>query len=114
MTIPFHPDISEKQRESLRISLNRVTMADILENVHVKETIQTKGERCRLVKMRFEWLPKKVYKDKFCVAHNEIMDYFEKKFVHKVGKKSIKFLYPKRKNCDKFSLFTFDYRDCRF
>ncbi len=40
MTIPFLAGVSDRQKESFRVSLNRVTMADIVEAVHVKEKVR--------------------------------------------------------------------------
>jgi hypothetical protein len=36
MTIPFLPHVSEKVRDATRIKLNKVTIADVLENVKVR------------------------------------------------------------------------------
>ena len=36
MQIPFLPHVSEKARERVRIDLNRVTLADVLETVKVQ------------------------------------------------------------------------------
>merc|ERR1719367_1458991 len=66
MTIPFLNHVSEKEKDSLRITLNKVTLANVLEAVHVTEKVQMSfGSRKRLVKMRFEFLPRKQYKDQF-------------------------------------------------
>ena len=64
MEVPFLPNVSDKAKDALRISLNKVTLANVLEAVHVTETIQMSGGcRKRLIKMRFEFLPKKQYKN---------------------------------------------------
>ncbi len=44
----------------------------------------SRGKRGRIVSLRFEFLPRKDYKDKFSAAPAEILHYFEKRFVHKV------------------------------
>ncbi|XP_059079806.1 DNA-directed RNA polymerase I subunit RPA1-like [Tigriopus californicus] len=84
MTIPFHSEVSDKQRDALRISLNRVTLKDVLENVHVTESIKLQGKRQRIITLRFEFLPRKAYKDRFLTTPNKILAYFERKFVFKV------------------------------
>ena len=67
MEVPFLPNVSDKAKDALRISLNKVTLANVLEAVHVTETIQMSGGcRKRLIKMRFEFLPKKQYKNQVC------------------------------------------------
>ena len=69
MEVPFLPNVSDKAKDALRISLNKVTLANVLEAVHVTETIQMSGGcRKRLIKMRFEFLPKKQYKNQVCTA----------------------------------------------
>ena len=85
MTIPFLDGISDKAKEKLRVSLNRVTLADVLEKVDVTETTLVHGKRQRNVKMRFEFLPRRAYKDKFDVDPGQVLDYFEKKFIVKVS-----------------------------
>ena len=69
MEVPFLPNVSDKAKDALRISLNKVTLANVLEAVHVTETIQMSGGcRKRLIKMRFEFLPKKQYKNQVCTS----------------------------------------------
>jgi DNA-directed RNA polymerase I subunit RPA1 len=82
VTIPFLPHVSEKAKEALRICLNRVTMANVLEAVKVNEKLDlTKGQRRRLVTMRYEFLPRKSYKNQLGVNPSLIMKYFEKTFI---------------------------------
>ena len=67
MEVPFLPNVSDKAKDALRISLNKVTLANVLEAVHVTEKIEmSRGCRKRLIKMRFEFLPRKQYKDQVC------------------------------------------------
>ena len=67
MEVPFLPNVSDKAKDALRISLNKVTLANVLEAVHVTEKIEmSRGCRKRLIKMRFEFLPKKQYKNQVC------------------------------------------------
>ena len=106
MTIPFLPDVTEKVREEARIGLNRVTVADVLETVkvclnslvqiksfsyyyflnQVREWVEVEGNnRRRITSLRFEFLPRKSYKDRFCVTQERVLRYFENKFIHKVS-----------------------------
>ncbi len=39
MTIPFLPEVSDREKESFRVSFNRVIMADVVQAVHVKEKV---------------------------------------------------------------------------
>ncbi len=68
------------------MSLNRVTLADVLETVQVTEKIQMDGrnKRCRMVELRFSFLPRKAYKDKYSVTPENVLHYFENKFIKKV------------------------------
>eukprot|EP00095_Tigriopus_kingsejongensis_P009705 maker-scaffold1466_size39939-snap-gene-0.10 protein:Tk09705 transcript:maker-scaffold1466_size39939-snap-gene-0.10-mRNA-1 annotation:"GH20789" len=84
MTIPFLPGLRDKDRDLLRIKLNRITLHDVLENVHVTEKIQLHGKRRRLVTLRFNFLPRKSYKDRFGMTPAKILSYFEKFFIRKV------------------------------
>ena len=82
VTVPFLPGITEKAKEDLRISLNRVTLANVLEIVHVTEKVEIhKAKRGRIVKMRFEFLNKKQYKNQYQVNPKFILHYFEHTFV---------------------------------
>jgi DNA-directed RNA polymerase I subunit RPA1 len=85
LTIPFLAGVREKDQDKLRIRLNRVTLADLLECVHVKEKLKLKGSRCRQVTLRFQFLPRKMYKDKYCVTPSQVLNYFETKFISKVA-----------------------------
>ena len=68
MEVPFLPKVSDKAKDALRISLNKVTLANVLEAVHVTEKVEmSRGCRKRLIKMRFEFLPRKQYKDQVCI-----------------------------------------------
>ena len=73
--------------EKFRISLNKVTVANLLEAVHVNEKIDMNkggsGSRRRLVRMRFEFLPPKSYKDKYAVTPSTVLKYFENTFIGK-------------------------------
>ena len=42
------------------------------------------NNRRRIASLRFEFLPRKSYKDRFCVTQERVLRYFENKFIHKV------------------------------
>ena len=51
----------------------------------MKEWVEVQGNnRRRLASLRFEFLPRKSYKDRFCVTQERILKYFENRFIHKV------------------------------
>ena len=50
----------------------------------VTERLKIRGGRAKIVKMRFEFLPKKVYKQDFKVDPSELLNYFETRFIQKV------------------------------
>lgn len=83
MTIPFLPTTSKREMEELRVRLNRVTLADVLERVEVREYLQLErgAHRERIMKLKFHFLPRKLYKDKYAVNKDDIALYFESKFV---------------------------------
>ena len=84
MDIPFRPGVSEKEMDRMRLKLNKVLLADVLEKVVVTETIQMKPTRARVIELRFQFLPHKNYKAKYGVKPNQILKYFENKFIKKV------------------------------
>lgn len=83
MTIPFLPSVSDKAKENLRIRLNKVTLANVLESVHVTEKVDLSSgqKRRRLIKMRFEFLPRKSYRNQLAVTPGQILHYFENTFL---------------------------------
>lgn len=84
MTIPFKPNISEKDQEKLRIKMCRVTLADVIQDVTITEKIKIGAKRAREVTVKFQYLPYKSYKDKFMVNEERVLSYFEDKFVPQV------------------------------
>ena len=83
LTIPFRSDISHKRKEKTKVIMNRCSLADVLKSVQVGETLKLKGDRYRIVKMRFEFLSQKKYRDKFCVTPAQILEYFETRYISK-------------------------------
>ncbi len=46
--------------------------------------VTSSGRRGRVVSLRFEFLPRKSYKDRFSVTPAGVLSYFEERFIHKV------------------------------
>ena len=84
LSIPFLKGVSQKAKDAVRLQMNRTTLADVLESVTVTEKIQVRGGRAKVVKMRFEFLPKRIYRQDFKVTPSELLNYFETRFIQKV------------------------------
>lgn len=80
MDIPFLPGVTEKQAEKLRLQLTKVTMAQVLEKVEVRERIDI-GTRCRVHTLKFVFLHKSEYSKNFCVKPRHILQYVEEGFL---------------------------------
>ena len=84
MDIPFREGVGAKEMERLRVKLNKVVMSDLLEKVEVTERIRLLPTRARLVQLRFQFLPYKTYKQDFGVKPEQVLQFFEEKFINKV------------------------------
>ena len=84
MDIPFREGVSEKEMDRMRLKLNRVIFADLLEDVVVTEKVQLKPNRARVIELKFQFLPYKNYKQNFGIKPGEVLAYFENKFIIKV------------------------------
>ena len=84
LSIPFLKGVSQKAKDAVRLTMNKTTLADVLESVTVTEKLKVRGGRAKVVKMRFEFLPKRIYKQDFKVTPSELLHYFETKFIQKV------------------------------
>nr|CAG4649915.1 EOG090X00BV [Sida crystallina] len=75
-----------KKAERLKLKLTRVTLADVLEKVEVSETVNAAPDvaRSRIYTLTFHFLPRKSYRDRFCVMPTTILSYFETVFIDKV------------------------------
>ncbi|XP_040570911.1 DNA-directed RNA polymerase I subunit RPA1 [Lepeophtheirus salmonis] len=83
--IHFLPHVLESEKDKLRIKLNRCALSDVLESVHVTEKISLFGSsRCRIIKIRLQFLPRKAYKNDFSVTPSSILSYVERYFFSKV------------------------------
>ena len=83
LTIPFRSGIKDKSKEKTKVLMNRCSLADVLKSVQVGETLKLKGDRSRIIKLRFEYLSRSNYKDKFCVKPSEVLEYFETRYISK-------------------------------
>ncbi|XP_075169735.1 RNA polymerase I subunit RpI1 [Haematobia irritans] len=79
MDIPIKPN-QAKMAEKLRLSLNRVTLADVLQYVNVKTQLVHKPTRAQKYELTFQFLPREAYSDDFCVKPKQIIKFLSKKF----------------------------------
>lgn len=81
MDIPFlQIEDQEKISEKLRIGLNKVTVADVLESVKISTKFVYFPQRGREYVLRFKFLPRDGYKNEFCVKPKQIIKHMSKKF----------------------------------
>nr|CAG4651562.1 EOG090X00BV [Triops cancriformis] len=88
MDIPLLPCVAQskkggKKAERIKLRLTRVTLAEVLEKVDVSERIRTQGQRARIYVIKFTFLPRESYADRFCVKPDYLLRYFESRFVLK-------------------------------
>nr|XP_014089551.1 DNA-directed RNA polymerase I subunit RPA1 [Bactrocera oleae] len=79
MDIPIKPS-EVKRANKLRIKLNRVTLADILQFVNVKTKLVLKPERAYQYKLRFQFLPHEAYQNDLCVRPKKVLKYMGEVF----------------------------------
>nr|CAG4642277.1 EOG090X00BV [Evadne anonyx] len=87
MTIPLFAkgSVGNKQAEKLVLKLTRVTLADVMEKFTVTETMSVAGDRrARIYDLRFAFLPRFCYKDRYCVKPKMVLHYFETRFVQNI------------------------------
>uniref|UniRef100_A0A182T4I2 DNA-directed RNA polymerase n=1 Tax=Anopheles maculatus TaxID=74869 RepID=A0A182T4I2_9DIPT len=84
MEIPFLPHRKPERlkavAEKLRKSLNRVTVADVLENIHVKSKLVVVPSHGMLYTIRFNFLPPDAYDQDYCVTPAAIIRHMSRKF----------------------------------
>ncbi|RVE44695.1 hypothetical protein evm_010653 [Chilo suppressalis] len=82
MDIPLRADIPDvyNKAEKLKQMLNRVTVADVLEKIHVQCKIVTEPDRQLKTTMRFQFLPHSQYKTQFKVKPKQIIKHMQKTF----------------------------------
>ncbi|XP_016947411.1 DNA-directed RNA polymerase I subunit RPA1 [Drosophila biarmipes] len=80
MDIPIKKG-QQHQAEKLRISLNSVTLANLLESVHISTSLSLEPERAYEYEMRFQFLPREVYKEDYGVRPKQIIKYMHQTFI---------------------------------
>uniref|UniRef100_A0A182W273 DNA-directed RNA polymerase subunit n=1 Tax=Anopheles minimus TaxID=112268 RepID=A0A182W273_9DIPT len=84
MEIPFLPHRKPERlkavAEKLRKSLNRVTVADVLENINVKTKLAVSPSRVMIYTFRFNFLPPDAYDQDYCVTSATIIRHMSRKF----------------------------------
>ncbi|KAI5756409.1 hypothetical protein M8J77_024881 [Diaphorina citri] len=83
MEIPFLPDLPKLEKKANRLakSMTRITMADVLEKVKIKEWLEISPEPHMNYQMKFCFIPAHMYRDKTSVKPSKIIDHFERKFL---------------------------------
>ncbi|KAH8253394.1 hypothetical protein KR032_005263 [Drosophila birchii] len=79
MDIPIQPG-QQQQAEKLRVNLNCVTLANLLESVHISTSLALEPERAYEYGMRFQFLPREVYKEDYGVRPKQIIKYMHQTF----------------------------------
>ncbi|KAL4705922.1 hypothetical protein ACJJTC_017504 [Scirpophaga incertulas] len=82
MDIPLKSDLpnTQKKADKLRLKLNRVTVADVLEKIDVQCEVVTEPTRQLKTKMRFIFLPHIQYKSQYYVKPAQIITHMQNKF----------------------------------
>lgn len=73
-----------RKANKLKLLLTRVTLADVLEKVEVTERLSVRDNRSRIYSFTFNFLPRSSYKDRYCVTPQQVIKYFEERFVSNV------------------------------
>uniref|UniRef100_A0A2M4B8J3 DNA-directed RNA polymerase subunit n=1 Tax=Anopheles marajoara TaxID=58244 RepID=A0A2M4B8J3_9DIPT len=85
MEIPFLPHRKPERlkaiAEKLRKSLNRVTVADVLENIHIKSRLVLRPIRGMKHVIRFNFLPPDAYSHDYRVTPQEILRHMSRHFL---------------------------------
>ncbi|ALC41779.1 RpI1 [Drosophila busckii] len=79
MDIPIKPG-QQHNAEKLRISLNCVTLASLLESVHINSCLSLEPERCYVYELHFKFLPRDVYKEDYGVRPKRIIKYMHQTY----------------------------------
>ncbi|KAH8305928.1 hypothetical protein KR018_004137 [Drosophila ironensis] len=95
MDIPIKPG-QQHQAEKLRINLNCVTLANLLESVHISSTLALEPERAYQYEMRFQFLPRAVYKEDYGVRPKQIIKYMHQTFVKQLIRSILKISSAKK------------------
>lgn len=85
MSVPLVPGLNPDVAEWLSGKLQRVTFADLLNNVEVEHKLaDSHNTRCRLYTIRFNFIDPKEYTTRFALSSEALLDYVEKSLVQKV------------------------------
>lgn len=101
MDIPFKkiPNV-DIVAEKLRQRLGRVTVADVLESIHVQSELVIRPTPVRKYKLRFKFLPRDAYKNEFCVKPKQILKHMSKSFFKSMFKGISKLMSEKSAGVD--------------
>lgn len=99
MDIPFLVGVSERQAEKLRLHLTRVTLAQVLERIEVREKVDV-PTRCRVHILKFVFLEGSEYSRNFCVKPKHVLEYFEETFLRQKLCPALKKINKKTKEED--------------
>ncbi|XP_053680963.1 DNA-directed RNA polymerase I subunit RPA1 [Anopheles nili] len=84
MEIPFLPHRKAHRlnavADKLRKSLNRVTVSDVLENIHVQSKLVLNPSRGMRHTIRFNFLPHDAFEHDYCVTPKMIISHMSRKF----------------------------------
>uniref|UniRef100_A0A182J8W8 DNA-directed RNA polymerase subunit n=1 Tax=Anopheles atroparvus TaxID=41427 RepID=A0A182J8W8_ANOAO len=84
MEIPFRPHKKQERlnaiAEKLRKTLNRVTVADVLEKINIKTKLVIQPTRCMQHTIRFDFLPEDGYSQDYRVTPQEIVRHISRGF----------------------------------
>lgn len=85
MDLPLRADLgddAEMRAEQVRLMLNSVKLADVLQDVGVDEQlIITDDDSSRTYTLKFTFLPRKYYRKKYNVNAAKVLQFFESKFI---------------------------------
>ncbi|XP_013113377.2 DNA-directed RNA polymerase I subunit RPA1 [Stomoxys calcitrans] len=79
MDIPIKPN-QEEMAEKLRLTLNRVTLSDVLQYVTVKTQLVHTPTRVQRYELTFQFLPRQAYAEDFSVKPKQIIQFLSNKF----------------------------------
>ncbi|ODM89496.1 DNA-directed RNA polymerase I subunit RPA1 [Orchesella cincta] len=103
MDIPFHPDVSEKQAEKLRLQLTKVTVSQVLQQIEVREKIDI-VTGCRVHILKFVFLDYSEYSKNFCVKPKHILAYIEGIFLKQKLIPALRKINKKKKQSDEIEV----------
>ncbi|CAL8145005.1 unnamed protein product [Orchesella dallaii] len=103
MDIPFHPEVSEKQAEKLRLQLTKVTVSQVLQRIEVSEKIDIATAH-RVHTLKFVFLDYSEYSKNFCVKPKHILAYIEGIFLKQKLIPALRKINKKKKQSDEIEV----------